>query len=64
MIFSKNTTSKPNTNIIIASNPNIPKIQNTAKIQNNTNTEPIYYMQNSMIGRLMNTKPCSSCPKY
>jgi hypothetical protein len=23
-----------------------------------------YYMQNSMIGRLMNTKKCASCPKH
>lgn len=28
------------------------------------NTEVIYYMQNSMIGRIMNTPKCKSCPKY
>jgi len=26
--------------------------------------ETTYYMQNSMIGRLMNTANCSSCPKH
>jgi|LauGreSuBDMM15SN_2_FD.fasta_scaffold08769_5 hypothetical protein len=31
---------------------------------NYVNTEAIYYMQNNMIGRLMNSKKCTACPKH
>lgn len=30
----------------------------------NNNSETVYYMKNSMLGRLVNVKKCRSCPKY
>jgi hypothetical protein len=55
MVFSK--SSQPKTNVNTNTVYSSPK-----PIQNSTET--VYYMQNSMIGRLMNTKKCASCPKH
>lgn len=58
MVFSKSNV--PKTSGIVRTFNSSPQ-----PIQNMTiNTETVYYMQNSMIGRLMNTKKCSSCPKH
>jgi hypothetical protein len=55
MVFSKSNVPKNSGNIRTVTSSPTP-VQNT--------TETVYYMQNSMIGRLMNTKKCASCPKH
>jgi len=59
MVFSKSSeTPKNNVNkVTVNSSPK--RVQQTP-----VNSETIYYMQNSMIGRLMNVKKCASCPKH
>jgi len=58
MVFSNNNAPK-HVGIVRTINSSPTFMQNTV-----ANTETVYYMQNSMIGRLMNTKKCSSCPKH
>jgi hypothetical protein len=58
MVFSKSNVPKTS-GIVRTLNSSPQPIQNAT-----INTETVYYMQNSMIGRLMNTKKCSSCPKH
>ena len=56
MVFSNSNVSKP---LVRTLNSSPSPMQNTS-----TTREATYYMQNSMIGRLMNTKKCASCPKH
>jgi hypothetical protein len=57
MVFSKSNVPKQSRgDILTVSSSPIP-IQKTS-------IETTYYMQNSMIGRLMNTKNCANCPKH
>ena len=57
MVFSKSSVPKQSVgNILVVSSYPEP-IQKTS-------TETTYYMQNSMIGRLMNTKNCATCPNH
>lgn len=58
MVFSKSNVPK-SSEIVRTLNSSPQPRQNTT-----INTETVYYMQNSMIGRLMNTKKCSTCPKH
>ena len=58
MVFSKSSEPKMRGNTTIIRSSVLP-VQNTS-----IKTETMYYMQNSMIGRLLNTKNCSSCPKH
>ena len=41
----------------------IPTSQNVVATPTPQYTETVYYMQTSMLGRLMNSKPCSGCTK-
>ena len=56
MTFSNKPLPKTIVNII----PNSKTYSNAY----NKNTENMYYMKYNMIGRLLNTKSCRSCPKY
>jgi hypothetical protein len=58
MVFSKSNVPK-SSGIVRTFNSSPQQVQTPT-----INTEAVYYMQNSMIGRLMNTKKCSSCPKH
>ena len=57
MVFSKSREPKQY-------GGNIQIIGSSPKPLQKQNTETMYYMQNSMIGRLMNTTNCTSCPKH
>lgn len=54
MVFSKSNYQK---------NQPLKTVYNESGQYKPVNTEVIYYMQNSMIGRIMNTSKCKSCPK-
>lgn len=58
MVFSNTNTSNRMAAVRTLNSSPSP-IQNSLAIN-----ETRYYMQNSMIGRLMNTKKCASCPKH
>ena len=60
MVFSGTGEHKqPQNNHIVANNKYTKK--NTTNVD--TQKETVYYMQNSMIGRLLNNKKCRSCPR-
>jgi len=56
MVFSNSNVSKPGMKTLYSS----PSPTQTSS----ANTASVYYMQNSMIGRLMNTVKCAACPKH
>jgi len=60
LVFSKSTPTK-SSNVITSSNITHINTVSITKTMTPTNSETIYYMQNSMIGRLMNVKPCNAC---
>ena len=57
MVFSKSSESKHRKGDILT-------VSSYMKPAPKTSTETTYYMQNSMIGRLMDIKKCTSCPKH
>ena len=60
MVFSKSSEPKQSGGdiLVVVSNYANPIQPPSVK------TETVYYMQNSMIGRLINTKNCATCPKH
>ena len=60
MVFSKSSEPKQSGGDILVVVSNYSNPIQTPSVK----TETVYYMQNSMIGRLMNTKNCATCPKH